>query len=290
MKTPRNIAISVLCAALVAGALSTALASDEEHIRTLIRQLGDESAQTREAADAELRVIGAPAIPLLEAAARETDDPEVAARAGAIVEGYQEARWNALLEIGLGAEAFRKEVGDAWDSRKDEDPPQLDEAELRDSVARIPTGDVASLLTEPCRFYTVDGAAFSLLSRPPTILVVGLSESGEAFLVGVSIRRCGGLDRLKRRMKPVKSAEQALGAAALVARLSVLCVLCGTGTKGAADPAKGTVESLDGGGFRVTLPPEVFSPNPEGEGAVITFGPDGLVRETARTGHKMGHH
>ncbi len=52
-------------------------AVDEKTIATLIKQLGDDSFDIREAADKKLTAIGEPAMDLLKKAAMESTDPEV---------------------------------------------------------------------------------------------------------------------------------------------------------------------------------------------------------------------
>ena len=47
---------------------------DEEEVAALIKQLGSESFQTRQSAASKLRIIGAPALPALEAAAKSGDE------------------------------------------------------------------------------------------------------------------------------------------------------------------------------------------------------------------------
>src|SRR5439155_15682197 len=58
----------------------THVGADREKVRTLVRQLGDDSFEVREQASAELAAIGALARPLLEQALRDPD-PEVVYRA-----------------------------------------------------------------------------------------------------------------------------------------------------------------------------------------------------------------
>jgi WD40 repeat protein len=58
---------------------------DEQTIRELIKQLGDDSYDKREAADKRLAAIGEPAVALLVKALRETTDPEVRQRAKELI-------------------------------------------------------------------------------------------------------------------------------------------------------------------------------------------------------------
>jgi WD40 repeat protein len=60
-------------------------AADEKTLRALIAQLGDESFDKREAAAKRLAEIGEPALKLIESAVEQAGDPEVRARATALV-------------------------------------------------------------------------------------------------------------------------------------------------------------------------------------------------------------
>jgi len=64
----------------------------------LIRRLGHESVDVRVAAEEALRAGGKPAVAPLRKAAEEHPDPEVRARAAALVRHHVQVRWHTDLE------------------------------------------------------------------------------------------------------------------------------------------------------------------------------------------------
>jgi HEAT repeat protein len=71
--------------------------TDAERIARLIKQLGDDSFATREAASKELKGIGAPAVAALRKASASSDDPEIRLRAKRIEEAITGAAAKAEL-------------------------------------------------------------------------------------------------------------------------------------------------------------------------------------------------
>jgi hypothetical protein len=81
--------------------------ASEQTIRDLIKQLGDDVYDKREAADKRLEAIGEPAVPLLQKAAQENPDAEVRERAAALVKRLGNALFTQIrrFEGHAGGEA-----------------------------------------------------------------------------------------------------------------------------------------------------------------------------------------
>jgi hypothetical protein len=77
----------------------TKSAVDEKTTRDLIRQLGDDSFEKREAADKKLTAMGDAALALLEKAALESLDPEVQRSAQAIVRAIEQAHFFVVRQF-----------------------------------------------------------------------------------------------------------------------------------------------------------------------------------------------
>jgi hypothetical protein len=73
--------------------------TDEKSIRALIMQLGDDSFETRDAADKRLAAIGEAALELLQKAAKESADAEVRERAGQLVQRIESQFFREVLAV-----------------------------------------------------------------------------------------------------------------------------------------------------------------------------------------------
>src|SRR5262249_5464859 len=95
------VCFAVLLALAIRAQAAAPPTPSQERIDRLIRQLGSDSFQEREAATRALARMGRAAVPALRRAAR-SPDLEVRARAGRLVRQFDADRYRALLTFGAG--------------------------------------------------------------------------------------------------------------------------------------------------------------------------------------------
>ncbi len=189
------------------------------------------------------------------------------------------AAWKELLKNACKAdEAFisqiKESAGDSWEGSG------FDEEwwNQKGNVTEAAAGDSAAVLAGQYRFYFLHGGVFGMLSMPTTILTVGISEKGKAFLIDVTTRRWEGVSALAAVLKPAKTGPEAISAASLAARLLVYCKRCNWKDMNVrVDASKCVVAGSADGGFEVGIPAGA-SASESKESAKVFFDKDGRLK------------
>lgn len=267
---------------------------DAPRIAELIKQLGDDKPDIRDAAQKELADMGEAAAPALERAARENKDPEISVRVHQLLDALEHSIWDPLLTRTLREDAEFLEDLSALENRE----KGAKVREGPENYLRIAAETDATLLAEPMRFFRIRGSALGYDSRPVEYFKIALLKSGKAVLLSARNRssnrmnalRGGGFDEvrnLRRVLAPAKNAEGAVKAAILAAKMLVFCAECTPDA--VVDPAICTAEAIPEGGWRVTIPAQALANNKNEESATLTFDGEGRVVKAEQTGHPMGH-
>jgi len=88
--------------------LSLLLVLASQDVPELIRQLGDDAAQVRDAAVVKLAAKGRAVVPDLERALENQQDPEIRARLNLVVRQLTQVRWHTDLARGMQKAAAEK--------------------------------------------------------------------------------------------------------------------------------------------------------------------------------------
>ncbi len=135
-------------------------------------------------------------------------------------------------------------------------------------------------LTEPICFYYVSYGLFSVCIKPPSFMVLGVTENSKIVLITEK--------NLKTYLNPVKTKEEALTMAIVIARLIVVCDICKTPTS-EFNPGKCSVEAIKEGGFKVSIPADAIVPNFSKEAVGVFFDNNGVLSNTTVTEHQNNH-
>jgi L-ascorbate metabolism protein UlaG (beta-lactamase superfamily) len=194
--------------------------------------------------------------------------------------GSEQETWSKLLQTAFKEDkGFLSQLKEAAGTSSPE--AGFDEASWKEqgSVSEIAAGDLSPVLSRDLRFYDVRGGVFKILSKPETVLTVGIFKEGGAFLVNATTRKVAGLPRLAECLKPVKQASDAIAAASLAARLMAYCKTCNREDGNVrVDAGKCKASKMKSGGFEVLIPKDA-STSKSGESVTVVFDGKGNLKE-----------
>jgi hypothetical protein len=271
------------------------------NIEALIKQLGDDNYERREAAQKELIGIGAPAIPAVKKALLG-QDAEVTRRCKAIIDDFNVGHWDRLLLNTLKArQAFYdglKASGNDPDTYLPEknDPKfpdilewvggewsyifrpsfevSVNEKAFWDQVAsmkpKLGPDEFEKIFTEPARVYVVPGTVLGIDTMPSFEFGICVTEKS-AFVITKFTR-----PSLGELLRPVKTKEDALRTAICVA-FATFGIWGGEFPMPKFNPETCKVDLSDGGEMTVTIPKN--DPLSGAKNLVIEFDDKGSLKK-----------